>query len=57
MDGPADRRLFGMCLLAAVAAFLLWVVALQETGGVTMLVIAVVLFAVLMFVDGYRSVS
>lgn len=44
-----------MCLLAAVSGFLIWMLAFQETGGFAMIGIAVLVFAVLMFVDGYRS--
>ncbi len=44
-----------MCLLAAVSGFLVWVFAFQDTGGFAMIGIAVLIFAVLMFIDGYRS--
>lgn len=54
VEAPSDRRLFAMCLLAAVSAFLIWMVALQDLGAFSMIVVAVLVFAVLMFIDGYR---
>jgi hypothetical protein len=44
-----------MCLAAAISAFIIWILGFQQTGGFSMIIIAVLIFAVLMFIDGYRS--
>lgn len=57
MDTPSNPRLLGMCLIAAVTGFVVWFLALPDTSGVLILGIAIVVLAMLMFVDGYVSVT
>jgi len=57
MDTPADRRFFGLCLLASVAGFGTWLLAFPKSSATWIFVIAVVVLAVLTFVDGYVAPS
>jgi hypothetical protein len=45
VEVPSDRRLFVMCLAAAISAFIIWMLGFQQTGGFSMIIIAVLIFA------------
>ncbi|NGM69074.1 hypothetical protein G6M89_08635 [Natronolimnobius sp. AArcel1] len=57
MDSPPDSRLFAMCLLSALTAFVVWVLFGSAYNGGVILFIAIAVFAVLMFIDGYRQTA
>ena len=53
MGTPSDARLFAMCLVSAIVALAVYVAALTAYSAWWLFPIAIVVFAVLMFVDGY----
>ena len=57
MDTPSDARLFGMCLVSAIVALVVYVAVLTEYSAWWLFPIAIVVFAVLMFVDGYLGAA
>ena len=57
MTNLSDRRLFGMCVLSALGGVVIYATVGHSYGGGVVLVAAIGLLAVMMFVDGYLSVS
>lgn len=57
MDTPSDARLFGMCLGSAIVALAVYLAVLTEYSAWWLFPIAIVVFAVLMFVDGYLGAA
>ncbi|WP_202911865.1 hypothetical protein [Natrialba swarupiae] len=57
MDTPSDKRLFAMCLISALTGFIAWRVFGTDYGGGLILFIAIAVFAVLMFADGYKQTA
>ncbi|WP_458190012.1 hypothetical protein [Haladaptatus sp. NG-WS-4] len=55
MNASSGWKLFGMCLVAAVMSFIIWSVYFPSMQGVLALAMAIVIFAVLSLVDGYRN--
>lgn len=54
IDNP-DWRLLGKTLVAALLGFTIWAVAFRSTSTVLALVLAIIILAIMHFVEGYLT--
>lgn len=57
METSSDRRLFGMCVLASLLGFVIWLLILPEANVTWIFGIAILALTAMRFIDGYLAAT